>query len=164
MELSSSLLLVIAYVVPLLMLGLIYGQLGHSQRLISAILMLLPAFYIGHFLLLDELPGWPSKQPLPENFDLLGQQIIEPQPARDIDGKITLWVQEHGKTDSRLYVIAYSKELHLKLSEAQLKQNQGRQQSARRTSGTSAPGSVVIQGQQYRIGDKQQRHLPAKES
>ncbi|MCP5441299.1 MAG: hypothetical protein H6958_11905 [Chromatiaceae bacterium] len=53
----------------------------------SALLIALPLFYIGHFQMIQAIRGWPSDAALPEQFQLLGFRISEPDTRRGDDGR-----------------------------------------------------------------------------
>ena len=106
-------LLVIAYVLPLAMIGLLYAaRASRRHRLIMALLGALPIFYISHYLLFKQLEGWPSDAPLPDRFQLLAYQIAEPDPQHDRRGEILMWITSDPASQPRAHRLAYSKALH----------------------------------------------------
>lgn len=160
---SIQLILILAYLLPVALLGLLLDRSRLRQAHKALLLALLPLFYIGHYLGIGELAGWPSDSPLPEQFILLGQKITEPDKRTQQPGNIQLWIQAADDEPSRLYQLPYSKDMHQQLVSAAQRQANGRQQVGRRTSG-SQQGQGEPQGatEQYRFEDRRTRRPPAK--
>ena len=120
----------LAYLVPLALLAVLLS--GRRQRhppwLLAVILIALPVFYVGHYLMLQQLQGWPSDTRLPERFRLLAFDIIEPDPNTADPGRILMWIQAAGERDPRVYAQSYRVQLHQALVAAGKRQQQGRQQ------------------------------------
>jgi hypothetical protein len=133
-------LLVAAYLAPLILLGLLLARAGLAQWQKVLLLTVLPLIYIAHYHALDDLVGWPSHAPLPETFELLGEQIREPDKRDGTTGYIRLWIRGEGEERSRLYQMPYSKDLHQRLSIAMQRQARGIQQIGRQVNpASSAP-------------------------
>ena len=127
----GKLIVSLAYVVPLLLL--VSGWLVWSRKYWFRFLMLtiLPITYVLHFIGIEKIEGWPSKSDLPEQFELLGSDIIEPNVQHDLDGQIHIWAKVEGKLEPRAYILPYDRELHEMLFRARKKMDQGiRQQGS----------------------------------
>jgi hypothetical protein len=85
----------------------------------AAVVLLALVFYV---ITLHSLPGfygWPTMQPLPKKFLLLGMDVREPRNETD-SGVIYMWVVslEDNKNKPRAYQLSYSQELHSRLTAA----------------------------------------------
>ena len=165
MNALPTIAITLIYVVPLALLALLLGGRGqrHPVWLLTLILLALPIFYIGHYLMLQELKGWPSGAELPDRFRLLAFDIIEPDPSAADPGRILLWVEVAGEREPRVYTRPYRKQLHEDLVAAGKRQQQGRQQigsmtpQGRTSSATGAQDEQII-----RFEDATSKPLPAK--
>ena len=160
---SLQTLLILAYLLPLVLLALVLVHASLRQWQKVLILLLLPLFYIGHYLGTEQLAGWPSQQTPPAEFRLLGQQISEPDKREGTAGFIRLWTQQPGAQRSRLYELPYSKQLHQQLVAAQARQAQGKQQMGRRKGGAAGkPAEDGSAPAQYEFFDRKAPRPPAK--
>jgi hypothetical protein len=96
-------------------------------------LLALPLFYAAHYRLLEELQGWPSSAPLPDQFRLLAHEVVEPDQVSGAPGRILIWAQPVGAPHPRVYRLPYDKVLHEQLTEAAERQANGRAQRGERT-------------------------------
>lgn len=166
MSALPSIAITLTYLAPLAVLALLLS--GRGQRLpvwlLTLILVLLPVFYIGHYLMLQELKGWPSSAELPERFRLLAFDIIEPDPNTAKPGRILLWIDGIGKRDPRVHELPYRKQLHRALVAARKRQAQGRQQIGSKPPEGKTPSEAVRQNEQIiRFEDAISKPLPAKQ-
>ena len=153
------------YLVPLAMLALLLSGRGqrHPVWLLTLILVALPIFYIGHYLMLQELKGWPSGAELPDRFRLLAFDIIEPDPSAADPGRILLWVEVVGGREPRVYTRPYRKQLHQDLVAAGKQQQQGHSQIGRKTpQGRTSSATGGQDEQVIRFEDATSKPLPAK--
>ena len=165
MNALPTIAITLIYVVPLALLALLLGGRGqrHPVWLLTLILLALPIFYIGHYLMVQELKGWPSGAELPDRFRLLAFDIIEPDPCAADPGRILFWVEVAGEREPRVYTRPYRKQLHEDLVAAGKRQQQGRQQigsmtpQGRTSSATGAQDEQII-----RFEDATSKPLPAK--
>ncbi|HTT07765.1 MAG TPA: hypothetical protein VMH34_03125 [Gammaproteobacteria bacterium] len=71
------------------------------------------------------LMGWATTYALPERFNLLAVQVHEPDKATSSKGSIYLWVTDlqHGRGQylPRAYVLPFTPELHVKVTDAATK-------------------------------------------
>ena len=158
-------LLSLAYLLPIALLGILIGsRQRHERRWILAVLALLPVFYIGHYLGLQAIQGWPSRQTLPDDFQLLGFDIVEPD--NDRPGHILIWARASAAQQPRVHRLGYDRDLHHMLADAGSRQSEGTPQRGRRlpaeTAGTAAVGSPDG-SHQLRFEDALQPRLPEKD-
>jgi len=124
--------------------------LGFGKRLsvLSKIILaiLLPLVYFLHWTGLQESKGWPSDQTLPTQFELISADIQEPNPLKDIEGDIHLWIRPEDNGPPRAYVLTYSRELHKKLFDTKRRIAQGRRQIGLLYDQSSGQSGVSIGG------------------
>lgn len=81
------------------------------------------------------LLGWPTKQDLPEQFQLMASSIIEPDESAGDPGSIHIWITmfEDNKPERRprSYELPYDLELHASLEKALEQIRQGKIQLGR---------------------------------
>lgn len=158
-----SVQLVIAYLLPMLLLGLLLGRSQLHQPGKALLLGGFALLYVLHYQGITHLSGWPSRQDLPDTFDLIAHQVVQPDTRGNSDGHITLWVRTPGWTDSRLYRLPYSRELHERLAGAQVRIAQGKaQQGVRERSGNTQDGPRDRRGSDVHFRDRPRRELPGK--
>jgi len=157
---ETELVLSLAYLLPVALLALLLfrARLAHWQK--GLLLAVLPLFYIAHYHALHDLAGWPSLQPPPDRFELLGQEVREPGQHGDADGYIRLWVRVDGEPRSRLYQLPYSREMHQRVAQAAQRQADGHPQNGIRTGG--AGESTPTPGDHFSFEDRKIRRPPAK--
>ena len=153
----------VAYVLPLVVLGLLFANLRQPRRWLPIlVLTALPVFYTGHYILLQAIQGWPVNSAPPGEFTLLGFDVREPEP--DADGEILIWVRDTGQASPRVHRLPYSRELHESLSAAGKRFAQGIPQAGRhgvaarkeQRTGASDRGDTLS------FYDQEPRQLPAK--
>ena len=165
MSALPSILITLIYLAPLALLALMLSGRGqrHPVWLLTLILVLLPVFYIGHYLMLQELKGRPSGAELPERFRLLAFDITEPDPNTAEPGRILLWIDGIGKTEPRVHARPYSKQLHQDLVAAGKRKQQGHPQVGSKASkGVTASAAGRPDAQIIRFEDATSKPLPAK--
>ena len=165
MSALPSILITLIYLAPLALLALMLSGRGqrHPVWLLTVILVLLPVFYIGHYLMLQELKGRPSSAELPERFRLLAFDITEPDPNTAEPGRILIWIDGIGERDPRVHELPYRKQLHQTLVAARERQVQGHQQIGNKPPQGATPTGAVRQNEQIiRFEDATSKPLPAK--
>ena len=166
MSTVQTIAVTLGYLLPVALIALLLtAQVRrHPRWLLSTVLLALPVFYVGHYLLLQQLQGWPSTAPLPEHFRLLGFDIREPRPSKQDSGRILLWVKAADHEQPRVHVLAYRKTLHQELVAAGRRQEQGRPQFGTRSgrAATTASNAGDRAPEDIRFSDAQTRALPAK--
>lgn len=112
----------------------------------AAAVVVVSAFYILGYQSLMALLGWPTNQPLPEEFRLVGVQIYEPDKITLAEGAIYLWVasmsENVGQSTPRAYRLDYEENLHQKLVRARVKDKGGMPQMGKLVS--SDPGDQSL--------------------
>ena len=156
----TTLTLSLSYVALLLILGivLIFSNLTLLKK--ALLVFVCAGFYIIHYSGLLGITGWPTREPLPDHFDIISMRAIEPDLKGQGDGKIELWIKTPGTDRSRLHVLPYSKQLHQEVLKAQLRQARGNAQRGRtnrNATGSGAPGSIEIR-------DREVSKLPRKKT
>ena len=167
MNAIQTVAMTLVYLLPVALVALLLiRQSGPRGRwLYTTVLLVLPLFYIGHYLMLQQMQGWPSTVPLPQQFQLLAFDIREPDPNKDQAGQILLWIRTDDRAQPRVHQLAYRKALHRELIAAGQRQTQGRPQTGVRSppssSGARAPGTD--RQEIIRFTDTLNRSLPSKE-
>lgn len=155
----------LVYLLPVALVALLLTTrwLRSARWLLPSVLLALPAFYVGHYLILQQMQGWPSKAPLPTKFELLAFDITEPDPNTGRSGQILLWINAGDDDQPRVHRLGYQKDLHQELVAAGQRQAQGRPQVGTRGTGVSAAvGSNAAKKEVISFRDKVGRSLPSK--
>ena len=127
--LDTQLGLVLAYLLPTVLVAWLLTQIFPTRpRATLIVLLILPLFYIGHYLLIERLQGWPSESRLPDSFRLISYEAVEPNKRTGDPGRIFIWLQTDGDPDPRVHVVDYDPELHRRLGEAAAQQFAGKPQ------------------------------------
>ena len=157
----GELKLITAYVLPLAILFWLW--IGNaSRRLKIFATLLLPLFYLLQWTGLEDLRGWPSKGELPDKFQLLAADVLDPE-LNDGVGKIHLWVRVKNGESPRVYQLPYSKSLHQQIHTARQKIADGKIQiGVIRDMSISLSGAPIDAGRQLEFVDRSQRTLPPK--
>lgn len=89
--------------------GIKSGMVGIASLFYLITLKTLPGFY-----------GWPTLDPLPQKFRLLGHEVQEPA-NETAKGAIYIWISspDFDKSSPRAYQLPYHPELHTRLTAAQ---------------------------------------------
>lgn len=155
-------LLSLAYVLPLAALGLYVSSNRFRRRwLLVGVLTVLPLFYGTHYLLIKSLQGWPSDEPLPDTFELVSFDVVEPTLSTGSreDGHILMWVREAPGATPRVHRLVYRRVLHESLNQAAKRQAKGEVQLGRRVE-RSAAKSATSGGQKRPLIDFRSRPPP----
>jgi len=126
MEISIiSLALAYVFLGFLLLLAVLRSELGISLKL--ALVLLAAGFYIWHYDGLQALRGWPAKQELPQQFELVARVVVEPNAQDDEPGSIFLWLLDldSSQLTPRAYRLPYSRDTHSKVDDTLQEQLQG---------------------------------------
>lgn len=98
--------------------------------------IMMSGFYYLNYYSLNGLLGWPTRQEIPEQFQLMASSINEPDESTGEPGSIHIWgtsfIDNKPAKEPRAYVLPYDLELHAALDEALQKQRQGKIQLGRR--------------------------------
>ena len=129
MNVGTQLGLVLAYLLPTALVAwLLTKMLNRQRRTLVVMLLVLPLFYIGHYLLLEQLQGWPSSSRLPDSFRLIAYEALEPDKRTADPGRILVWVQADDAPMPRVHAVDYDPELHRRLGEAAEQESAGKPQ------------------------------------
>ena len=71
---GTLLQLSLAYALPLALTALLFVKQWQTRRLLAILLVVLPCFYVLHFVGLRALTGWPSDAAPPDEFELIYEQ------------------------------------------------------------------------------------------
>ena len=112
MNLDWPALLIAAYVVPLAVAAWWLAVSSSNRWWAVLLLAVLPVFYAFHYHGVTGLAGWPAREPLPPQFELLAEEIAEPGGQPSPQGYIRLWVRLPDDPRSRLYELPYSRSTH----------------------------------------------------
>jgi len=156
----------LVYLLPVALVALLLTaqHRRHARWLLTTVLLALPLFYVGHYFLLQQMQGWPSTAPVPQQFQLLAFDITEPDPNMDRAGQILLWIDAGHGNQPRVHRLAYHKDLHQELAAAGKRQAKGRPQIGVRSAQTvsAAAGPNTVTQEIIRFRDKAGRSLPSK--
>jgi hypothetical protein len=128
--------LAVAYVLPIVGLGLVASGRRRSVPTVVSVIMVLPLFYVGHYFGLKALQGWPTGQASPERFEVLAERVVEPDVRSGEPGAVYLWIQSADDDRPRAFRLPYSKALHQEANEA----------DRRRAAGTAQRGIRIEHG------------------
>jgi hypothetical protein len=125
---TSIVSLALAYVFLgfLLILAVLRSELGTSLKLVLVVLA--AGFYVWHYNGLQALRGWPAAQELPQEFEMFARLVVEPDPKRDEQGSIFLWLRDldGAQPTPRAYRLPYSRDTHREVDDTLREQQQGR--------------------------------------
>ena len=120
--------LIAAYAIPIAFIAWLWLGDFAGWRGKLLVTLLLPVFYWLHWQGLQDYKGWPTQQALPEQFELLAADIVEPRKSGNKDGTIHLWIRMDTGTAPRVHELPYSRKLHETLHTARENAAQGRSQ------------------------------------
>jgi len=144
----TVLALTIAYVILIPLLLLLSLQAPYYWYTKAGLILLCSAFYIVVWHTLPQLEGWPIDQPLPEEFQLLSQHIVQPDKRKDTRGVIHMWVidlTEEGDQTPRAYRLPYTEQLHQQIIEAASNAQPQKGKRTKQQVGNSIPGTPSTQ-------------------
>ncbi len=95
-----------------------------------SLVLIMTLLYIGTYLGLREIQGWPTTDPMPDSFRLLWAKIDEPDKQSGSEGNIYMWVQnidaaERLTGEPRAYKLPYRLDLAEKVQSAMNKSEEG---------------------------------------
>lgn len=159
---GTLLQLSLAYALPLALTALLFVKQWQTRRLLAILLVVLPCFYVLHFVGLRALTGWPSDAAPPDEFELIYEHVMEPDKNSGTAGAIYLWLATPASDAPRAYRLPYSKPLHEQVTQAADRRSSGKAQiGQRRPSG----GPSAHDGQpqpEYRFFNQPNRRPPPK--
>ena len=161
----TLLLLTLAYVLIALLLLNMGLKSAWRWQVKLFVIILTSVFYVGTWYGLQHMQGWPVKQQLPAEFDLIAEYIRQPNKQTGSEGAIYLWVidrAEGADKQPRAYRLPYRETLHENIAEAR---SRGRPQVGRRVEKASAAGdrrSAEPSASTIEFEDEPRTSLPAK--
>lgn len=170
----EAITLIAAYVIPLVLVVWLWLSPLKSIVAKGLITALLPAFYFLHWQGLQDYKGWPAEQSLPEKFELIAADVVEPTTHNQQQGMIYLWVRPdlgnvtgekaEENINPRAYGLPYSRKLHEMLFETRKRIEAGQQQIGllRADDGGGSGGAKVGNDHRLEFIDKPKSQLPPK--
>lgn len=159
-----EIMLILAYAIPLVFLIWLWLHQGMSVRVKLFVSLLLPLFYGLHWQGLQDYRGWPASQALPERFELIAADVVEPTPDNQQQGHIYLWLRLTDDGQPRAYGLPYSRKLHSMLFETKKRVAAGFQQVGllRSEDQHGGNGAEVGYGNYLEFVDMPKQALPPK--
>lgn len=159
----GKLVLSLLYVLPVLLLAMMWcGNRLHTRWKI-VVLAVLPLFYAAHWAALEFREGWPLDAALPAEFSLLDARIIEPNKQTGHNGAIYIWLQQSSSGKPRSYQLPYDRRLHEQLHQSVRRLQAGHLQigysRGRESGGKGAPAG---NGMMLEVKDTPALKLPPK--
>lgn len=160
----AKLTISLVYLVPLAILASAWAQNRLTPALRIGALILLPVCYAVHWQFLERMSGWPTDLPMPEQFELVAASVVEPNREIGQEGIIYLWIRNRLGEPPRSFELAYTRELHTKIVNAQQRLEDGIRQYGTASAGreSSSSGPTGEGGTKLEIRDATNRILPAK--
>jgi len=151
------------YILPVALVAWAWFGGNVGSRIRHAVFMLLPLMYIMHWIVLENLEGWPSDVPPHAGFELVDVDVIEPDKKSGHDGEIYMWVRTARLEAPRAHRLAYSRALHEMLHSAKKKLEQGiRQQGVVAGREKGGEGASIGNGLMLHVSAKPPPDLPPK--
>ena len=99
-------------------------------------------FYVITFNSLPGFYGWPTNESLPQKFRLVSMEIVEPRNEADA-GVIYIWAAslDDAVNRPRAYQVAYSQELHSRLTQARKRMEFGHTMAGEMEAATEGTGT-----------------------
>jgi hypothetical protein len=136
----SAIFLAIGFTLVAAILLNIWIATKWSTAFKASLVLLAGLMYVGTYMGLKEIQGWPATEPLPESFRLLWAKIDEPDKRINSDGQIYLWLQSVDVADRisgepRAFKLPFHIELAEQIEDAINKLEGGAILNGRRTRG-----------------------------
>jgi hypothetical protein len=152
--------LTLAYILPLLLIVWLWLGSNAAMRIKLLVTVLLPLFYLLHWIGIQQTRGWPASIPPPDRFEMIAADVIEPGRDGYRDGIIHLLIRDEDSPEPRLHAVPYSRELHTLLFETRERIANGRPQiGILRDSGQAGSGAPVGHGRTIEFVDAGNRRL-----
>lgn len=158
----ESIILNLAYILPLAVLVWLWSGFRLALPAKLLLTLLLPVFYGLHWFGLQANKGWPADVSLPEQFQLLAADVVEPRQGSD-DGAIYLWVRQDDD-EPRVHALPYTRKLHETLHNARERMEQGRTQVGvlMDEENAGSKGARLGNGRTLEFRDRARGNLPPK--
>ena len=155
----------LVYLLPVALVTFVADHEGRATALaLIVVLLALPVFYVGHYVLLQHCRAGRADAALPQQFRLLGFDIIEPDTRASESAGYLLWVNDADSDQPRVHRLTYRKDLHQELVAAGQRQAEGRTQLGTRSrqAANASSGQAGIAQEIISFSDATPRSLPAK--
>jgi len=144
--LISTQLLAIAYAIIAALTLNIWLSTKWSTGFKVSLIVLVSGLYVGTYISLGKIQGWPTTNPVPDSFRLVWAKIDEPDKGANSPGQIYLWLRQldlNGQVDGepRGYKLPYRIGLAENIEDALEKMEGGNRVNGRRTRGLIKPES-----------------------
>lgn len=156
----STLALTLLYLLPVALMAVLLTRTRLPRWVLTTVLVMLPAFYIGHYLLMQQIQGWPIGEPIPDQFRLLAFDIVQPDPKTNHPGQIVLWLKTAESAQPRAHRLPYRKDLHQNLVSAGQRQTLGIPQVCERSQSPATGTPDNSRGERGSIRFKDEPHRP----
>jgi hypothetical protein len=139
-------LLAIAYAFVAALLLNVWIATRWSTAFKITMLVLVSVLYIGSYMGMREVQGWPTQDEIPASFRLIWAKIDEPDKDAGTDGQIYLWVQDIDITqritsEPRAYKLPYELALAEEVAQAMQQTEAGVLLNGKMTRGMLKPKS-----------------------
>ena len=161
-KMTFDLPLAIAYVLPIALLIWIWLSSTSSIRIKLLVTICLPLLYGAHWYGLQNLRGWPAYQGLPNQFQLIAADVVEPSSTSSQPGKIHLWVRLKPEGEPRVYALPYTRKLHQMLFDTKQRMQAGQTQVGRLYDSSSNRGAAIGNNQKLEFQNATRALLPPK--
>lgn len=159
---GTVLILALAYTLPLALAALLFVRKWQTRRLLIGVLVILPCFYMLHFVGLRQLTGWASNTQPPEKFELIYEHVIQPDKKTATPGVIYLWLTTEKENAPRAYRVPYTKPLHEAVEQAAQRRKSGKTQIGQRHRPNTLRSNGETGKPQYSFTNRIVRHPPPK--
>ena len=161
-QMNVDLPLTLGYALPVALLAWIWLSSKTGIRIKLLVTLCLPLLYGAHWFGLQNLRGWPAYQSLPNQFQLLAADVVEPDPSLSDAGKINLWVRLTEAGEPRAYSLPYTRKLHQMLFDTKQRMQAGQTQFGRLYDSSSNRGAAIGNNQKLEFQNATRSILPEK--
>ncbi len=106
-------------------------------------LIALAGFFWVEYAALRHYAGWPTREPLPERFQLIASHVVEPDKKTRADGVMYWWLRDldHPDWPPRVYELPYEARAHEQSAQVLEEQSKGAAFVGRRSARGAAAGN-----------------------
>lgn len=161
-QLTAEIPLMLAYALPVALLVWLWLVSRLSVRVKVLVTLLLPLVYGLHWQGLQNVKGWPTHQALPEAFELIAADVVEPKAGEGVEGAINLWIRPETTGEPRVHALPYTREVHKMLFETKQRMAAGQTQVGVLRETDSGQGAALGNGQRLEFQNATRTLLPPK--
>lgn len=158
----DELTLILSYAIPVAILVWLWLASRLSVRVKLLVTLALPLLYGLHWQGLQDVKGWPAYQPLPEEFELIAADVVEPKSGDGIEGAINLWIRPESDSEPRVHALPYTREMHKMLFETKQRMDGGQSQVGVLRNADSGQGAAIGNEQRLEFQNAARSLLPPK--